>query len=209
MKLQNTPRLLKVITRKRYWSSSRHIIIGISLLTAIVLIPLLGTKSSVSAVFQDPLDSRQTGDLSTAIRLKQQEAARLVRSEFADQQFREIAKKFVTRGSVRVIVRLKASFSQQAEMRGMLEARAQRQEITRVRDAVLANLNGYDPGTVRSMDFLPYLSVSVNAAGLESLRASSEVIDIQEDRIYRHALAQSVPFIGGAAAWASGYTGSG
>ena len=209
MKLQNTPRLLKVITRKRYWSSSRHIIIGISLLTAIVLIPLIGTRSSVSAVFQDPLDSRQTGDLSTAIRLKQQEAARLVRSEFADQQFREIAKKFVTRGSVRVIVRLKASFSQQAEMRGMLEARAQRQEITRVRDAVLANLNGYDPGTVRSMDFLPYLSVSVNAAGLESLRASSEVIDIQEDRIYRHALAQSVPFIGGAAAWASGYTGSG
>jgi large repetitive protein len=209
MKLHNIPRLLKVITRKRSGSSSRHIIIGISLLTAIVLIPLIGTRSSVSAVFQDPLDSRQAGDLSTAIRLKQQEAARLVRSEFADQQFREIAKKFVTRGSVRVIVRLKAAFSQQAEMRGMLEARAQRQEITRVRDAVLANLNGYDPGTVRSMEFLPYLSVSVNAAGLESLRASSEVIDIQEDRIYRHALAQSVPFIGGTAAWASGYTGSG
>ena len=209
MKLQSLPQILKIATLSRSASISWRIFVGVSLVSAIYLITGMVTKNVASAVFQDPQDNRQTAELTTAIRLKQQEAARLFRSESANQQFDELSRKLARRAEVRVIVRLKAAFSPQAEMRGAIEAKAQRFEIGRVRGAVLANLNGYDPGTVRNMDFLPYMAVSVNSTGLESLRASSEVIDIQEDTIYRHALAQSVPFIGGTNAWASGYTGAG
>jgi len=148
-------------------------------------------------------------DLEAAIKLNQVESAKLTRSKSTLERFNTLEKEVADRGIVRVIVRVRAAYDARAELRDGFEARVQRSEIMRIREAVLEPLVGYDQSSVRSFDSLPFLAVSVNATGLAALKKSSDVVDIQEDRINRISLAESVAFIGATNAWASGYTGSG
>jgi len=140
---------------------------------------------------------------------RQQVAARqLRRSVTAASRFEGLSARIVERGVVPVIVTLRVAFSAQSEVREGIESQAQRARITSVREDLIDNLYGYDPNSVKRYDRLPVLAVSVNASGLEALRQSDEVLDIQEDKLNRPTLTGSVPSIGAPADWASGYTGS-
>ena len=141
---------------------------------------------------------------------RQQVAARqLRRSATAESRFEGLSARIVERGVVPVIVTLRVAFSAQREIREGIESQAQRARIASVREDLIDNLYGYDPNSVKRYDRLPVLAVRVNASGLEALRQSHEVLDIQEDKLNRPTLARSGPFIGAPAAWASSDTGSG
>jgi hypothetical protein len=90
-------------------------------------------------------------------------------------------------------------------------SRSRRQQVVirRVRERVMSEIVGYDPASVKDFEYIPFIAVKVNEAGVESLRATAEVLDIQEDYLHRPSLAQSTVLIGANNAWASGYTGSG
>lgn len=141
---------------------------------------------------------------------RQQVAARqLRRSATAASRFEGLSARVVERGVVPVIVTLRVAFSAQSEVREGVESRAQRARIASVREDLIDNLYGYDPNSVKRYDRLPVLAVRVNASGLEALRQSNEVLDIQEDKLNRPTLARSLPFIGAPAARVGSDTGSG
>lgn len=140
---------------------------------------------------------------------QQLQARQLRRSSSAQDRFDRLASRVVERGLVPVIVTLRVAFSPQSEVREGIESRAQRSRIVTVREKLLDDLYGYDPASIKSYDRLPIMAIRVNASGLEALRQSDDVLDIQEDRLNRPILAESGPFIGAPAAWASGYSGSG
>ena len=143
------------------------------------------------------------------LRRQQVAAQQLRRSATAESRFEGLAARIVERGVVPVIVTLRVAFSAQSEIREGIESQAQRARIASVRENLIDNLYGYDPNSVKRYDRLPVLAVRVNASGLEALRQSNEVLDIQEDKLNRPILARSVPFIDAPAAWASSDTGSG
>jgi formylglycine-generating enzyme required for sulfatase activity/subtilisin family serine protease len=145
----------------------------------------------------------------TALRQQRQRARLLVRSSTAESRFQQLATRAVESGVVPVIVTLRVAYSPQVEVRGEVESQAQRYEIGRVGEGLIDELVGYDPASIRHYDVLPIIALTVNGAGIESLRQSDNVIDIQEDKLNATSLAQSVPFIGGNSAWTSGFTGDG
>lgn len=169
---------------------------------------------TTAASSQDPNGPRPDGaqpgaDLSAAISRRQRESAALTREEVASDHFRRLGNRVAEEGILPVIVRLRAQFSPEAELSGPVEVRAQRLVIGEVRGRLLEELAGYDPSSVKSFEYLPFIAIRVNSNGLESLRTSSSVLDIEEDLLHRPTLVQSIPMIGANAAWASGYTGNG
>jgi len=50
----------------------------------------------------------------------------------------------------------------------------------------MKELTGYDPASLKLFEYAPHLAVKVNAAGLEALRQSSNVIGIYKDELKRH-----------------------
>ena len=162
-----------------------------------------------SAGSQDPQERKMTAELSAAVTRKQAESAKLTRQADSVDHFREIGERVQSRGTLPVIVRLRAVFVPEGELRGAAETRAQRLVIGSVRDRMVDELVGYDPASVKPFDYLPFVGVTVNATGVEALRSSGNVLDIEEDVLMKASLAQSVPMIGANNAWASGYTGSG
>ena len=131
------------------------------------------------------------------------------RHDQASRQFEELRGKVRELGILPVIVRVRAPYRPESELATETERRAQRLLLDQARSALLKELVGYDPSSVKHFRYLPFLALRVNEAGLESLRASSQVLDIQEDQMARPALSESVPLIGAPGAWASGYTGAG
>ena len=156
-----------------------------------------------------PQDPKSAGELAAAIESQQQDAEKLSRSDLFEQTFAELSAKAQDFGTVRVIVRLRVAFRPEGELVRAVERQAQRGAIKQSQDDLFDELYGYDPSSIKRLEFVPYVGVRVNAAGLESLRLSSKVLDIQEDRALSLALSESVPIVGATNAWASGYTGSG
>ncbi|MFN6201088.1 MAG: S8 family serine peptidase [Acidobacteriota bacterium] len=176
------------------------------LLTAIVLAGMsLGRGGQWSLIRTVSAQSQY----EEVLRRQQAAARQLRRRATAATRFDRLSTRVVERGVVPVIVTLRVAFSAQSEIREGLESRVQRARIASVREELVDNLYGYDPDSIKRYDRLPVLAVRVNASGLEALRQSDDVIDIQEDKLNRPSLAESVPFIGAPAAWASGYSGSG
>lgn len=197
---------------------SLKIIATIALLTCVIPNGLIAGAPVESS--QQPADTTnqagiqtdiqaETISLSTAISLKQQESAQLERTAASADHFRELGAKAAEAGIVPVIVRLRAAYRPESELSGTVEIRAQRSVIGSARERLLDTMAGYDSGSIKDFNFLPYMAVWVNAAGIESLRASAEVLDIEEDQLYRVSLAQSTALIGADKAWSSGFTGAG
>lgn len=148
-------------------------------------------------------------DLARATMLKEQESARLSRQAESENHFVEIGRKVRITGLLPVIVQLRVSPLPEIEQGSSIAIKAQQVVIRRVRERVMSEIVGYDPASVKDFEYIPFIAVKVNEAGVESLRATAEVLDIQEDYLHRPSLAQSTVLIGANNAWASGYTGSG
>ena len=178
-----------------------------------ILILLVAT-GLVAGIFKMAVSSASPQEQATArfelaLRQQRQRARLLVRSSTAESRFQQLATRAVESGVVPVIVTLRVAYSPQVEVRGEIESQAQRYEIGRVGEGIIDELVGYDPASIKHYDQLPFVALTVNGTGVESLRQSDNILDIQEDTLNTTSLAQSVPFIGGTNAWASGFTGAG
>lgn len=124
----------------------------------------------------------------------------------AKEYFRDMIRK---NGSVRLIVTLRVP-AQSEQLPGAAQTQAQRQNLSAAQDAFLKRIArlGGKPG--KQFETLPYVVLHANDATLEHiLNQSPDAVSVQEDRLNRPTLAESVPLIGGANAWATGATGAG
>jgi large repetitive protein len=174
--------------------------------TAVISGIFSAVKTSVSSASPQ---EQAAARFELALRQQRQRARLLVRSSTAESRFQRLATRAIESGVVPVIVTLRVAYSPQVEVRGEIESQAQRYEIGRVGEGIIDELVGYDPASIKHYDQLPFIALTVNGTGVESLRQSDNIIDIEEDTLNTTSLAQSVPFIGGTNAWASGFTGAG
>lgn len=164
----------------------------------LVSITLLGTLltgvwlSEIPAASQEPLPQRP----------------RLGRPPSVESRFDELGAKVTNEGRVSVLVRLRASFDMTRLGGGGEGARLQQLAIAEVGQQLLTQLSSVPPESIKSYRYLPLLGVRVDAAGLEALRRSEAVLDLQEDQLLRPSLVESLVAIGAPAAWALGATGA-
>jgi len=155
------------------------------------------------------LDDAYAIEFKAAIKGIQQDSAILTRSELAKQTFQEMSMKAQRQGMVPVIVRLRVAVRPEGQLQLGAQLDAQRVAINQTQDVLLRDLYGHDPNSIRRFAYIPYLAIKVNTKGVDALRFSSNVIDIQEDKMIPLALAESVPLIGAPVAWSNGFTGAG
>ncbi|HQH79535.1 MAG TPA: hypothetical protein PK535_11255, partial [Synergistaceae bacterium] len=112
-------------------------------------------------------------------------------------------------GGVRVIVGVQTPFQPEGNLASGPVA-MQRGGIAAAQNRVLARLGEKLSGApVTRFETIPYFATRVTAAALEALQKDPDVISVQEDRLDKADLAQSVPLIHAPEVWAAGYSGSG
>ncbi len=114
-------------------------------------------------------------------------------------------------GQARVIVRLQSPAEPFAGLTGKKAKSRQARNlrgaaIKRLQNRLLSALN---PRFFVLFNQIPYMALTVDESELARLARLQEVVSIQEDRLLRPLLNNSVPQIGGDIAWAEGYTGAG
>ena len=131
------------------------------------------------------------------------------RAQGVDETFTRLIGKAEAEQSVRIIVGLNTSFLPEGVLPNVQEVQSQRQKINDAQSNLLAKLSSLNPRAVSKFQFIPYMAMEVDAATLRDLQNSPEVTSVEEDLPRYISLAESVPLIGGTAAWASGFTGAG
>ena len=121
-------------------------------------------------------------------------------------RLRELA---LASGTVRVIVRLGADFEPEGALPGAADVQSQRRSINSAQDEALGRLRPSSLRSVKRFETVPFVALETDAQGVEDLRAAPGVAGIEEDVPLPPALAESVSLIGGPAAWAAGFAGSG
>ncbi len=112
-------------------------------------------------------------------------------------------------GGVRVIVELKAPFQPEGSLAAG-HAAMQRGGIAALRGQVLSRLgSGVASASIKIFETIPYFAAQVDQKGLEALLNDPGVASVQEDKLSKAYLAQSVPLIHAPEVWAAGYSGSG
>ena len=125
------------------------------------------------------------------------------------QTFDSLIIKAVLGGSVRIIIGVRLDFQPEGLLGDAASIQLQRRSIAQAQDALMARMATFNIKSVKKFPFIPYLAMEVDAPALEYLKSSPEVINVEEDVPVPPALPESVPLIGGPAAWASGFSGAG
>jgi subtilisin len=126
------------------------------------------------------------------------------------QVFDSLIAKARSEGPVRVIVQLRVDdFEPEGKLTDQKAVLAQRDAIARAQTDVIDRLAAFDVKVIRRFNFIPYAVLTVDAATLEQLKLSDDVINIEEDVPVAPGLATSVPLVGAPAAWAAGHSGTG
>ncbi|MFL6333278.1 MAG: S8 family serine peptidase [Pyrinomonadaceae bacterium] len=131
------------------------------------------------------------------------------RSLETEQTFDALASKALEDGTVRVIVGLRTNFEPEGELPSRSAAKTQRARLAVAQDALLGELPGLRPESVKRFEFVPYLAFEADAAAVERLRTSPNVAAVFEDVPVAPMLSESTPLIGATAAWSAGFSGSG
>lgn len=133
------------------------------------------------------------------------------RSAETERKFAELAKKAQGGKTVRVIVgvRLPVAFRSEGLLKRQEDSEAQRGFIAQAQESLLNRLQANNRESVKRFQYIPYLAMEVSAEELEQLKASPEVFQIEEDKLFKPLLINSTRTIGADAAWASGFTGTG
>jgi subtilisin len=148
-----------------------------------------------------------SAELSAAVEAQRHAAAKLTRSASFDQRLRKLGDMARKKGTVPVIIKVRAAFRPEGLMSNTAERLAQRSVIREAQDRLLAELR-YVPFTPKTYAYVPYVAASVDAAGLEQLQSSSEALDVNVDAEMRLATADSLPLVGATRAWAGGFKGA-
>jgi subtilisin len=125
------------------------------------------------------------------------------------QAFDTLREKAVSQGSVRLIVGLRADFQPEGNLAKAADVAQQRARIAAVQEALVQRVPGIVAGSLKRFEFIPYIAFETNAAGVDHLRASEDVVSITEDTPLPATLAESVPLIGAPNAWSAGFSGAG
>src|SRR6476469_7083765 len=105
----------------------------------------------------------------------------LGRSMAMVQAFDTLREKAVSQGSVRVIVGLRADYQPEGNLAKAADVAQQRARIASVQEALVQKAPGIVAGSLKRFEFIPYLAFETNAAGVDHLRASEDVVSITED----------------------------
>ncbi|HEX4950564.1 MAG TPA: S8 family serine peptidase [Blastocatellia bacterium] len=128
----------------------------------------------------------------------------------AEAAFAELMDKANNDGPVRVIVGLRhdarAAESAVSEAQAMQQ---QRSAVARAQDGLLAQMDSYRVQSVKRFNYIPFVALKTDAAGLRFLQTSDAVLTIEEDDSVPPTLARSVGAIGAKAVWESGFSGAG
>src|SRR5215468_1345163 len=124
----------------------------------------------------------------------------------------KVRKKIADEGRARVIIQLRLPGHGHIPEGRLTHAAAsiQRSDIAKTRGSVLARLKKYNYRIVRQYTYVPLLALEIDASALADLEGSPMWVDrVFEDSLKKPLLPQSVPLIGGDAAWGRGFDGSG
>jgi hypothetical protein len=156
--------------------------------------------------------SRATAKLQNSLAPKgmpAQSSAGLVRVQGTDRTFAKLITRAESEGPVRVIVGLNTPFLPEGFLANAQLVQSQRRRIAQAQNSLIGQLMGSNARSITRFTFIPFMAIELDAPGLKFLQNSPEVSSIEEDLPRPMALAESVPLIGGTAAWASGFSGAG
>lgn len=111
------------------------------------------------------------------------------------------------RGRVRVLARLDVPAVPKT-LSGTVHEEARLTAIRRTRAAMARDLDGTAWSMEREFSAIPYVALELSPEALTALTLSGAVLELEEDRLERIMLPESVPQIQGDQAWAAGYEGS-
>ena len=127
--------------------------------------------------------------------------------------FAELTAKVQSKGRVRVIVGLRAEGGSGASAASSFKDAAARaamvSRVDRAQQALLVRMNSYSISSVKRFKYIPYVAMEVDAAALGALASDPEVFSIEEDKLLKPMLEESVPLLGAPQAWNQGFSGSG
>jgi subtilisin family serine protease len=157
---------------------------GIGLLILLTLVALFATHNAVAA--QQLVRSREA-----ALKLPPSLAAR------GDDS------------PVRVLIRVAAPFAPEGRLASRDAARAQRSVIGAAQATAAAAFVAAGASYVRPLHTVPWITVEATPSLLRTLAVRSDVVSIEEDRLARPALMQSVPLVHAPLRWEGGLDGRG
>ena len=112
------------------------------------------------------------------------------------------------RGTVRVLARLDVPETSKT-LAGVDAGAARLTAIRSARAALARDLEGTAYSTEREFSTIPYVALDLSPAALTALTFSGHVLAVEEDRLERVMLPESVPLVQGDQAWNAGYDGTG
>src|SRR5215510_8445041 len=101
-----------------------------------------------------PQEQMSPAELSAAIEAQRQASAKLTRSATFDQRFRKLSDKAKKKGTVSVIVKVRAAFQPEGQIMNAAQMLAQRKVIEETQDQLLAGLR-YVPSSLKKYDDVP------------------------------------------------------
>ena len=127
--------------------------------------------------------------------------------------FAALMAKVQAKGRVSVIVGLRVGESSGASAASSFKDAAARavlvDRVARGQRLLLVRMNSYSISSVKRFKYIPYVAMEVDAAALETLASDPEVVSIEEDKLLKPMLEESVPLVGAPQAWSQGFSGSG
>ena len=127
--------------------------------------------------------------------------------------FAALMAKVQAKGRVRVIVGLRLEggpgVSAASSFKDAAARAAMMSRVDRAQQALLVRMSGYSISSVKRFKYIPYLAMEVDAAALAALAADPEVVSVEEDKLLKPMLEESIPLVGAPHAWSQGFSGSG
>ena len=127
--------------------------------------------------------------------------------------FAALMAKVQAKGRVRVIVGLRLEggpgVSAASSFKDAAARAAMMSRVDRAQQALLVRMSGYNVSSVKRFKYIPYVAMEVDAAALAALAADPEVVSVEEDKLLKPMLEESIPLVGAPHAWSQGFSGSG
>jgi subtilisin family serine protease len=109
----------------------------------------------------------------------------------------------------RVLVKIAAPFTPEGRLASRAAASAQRSAIDAAQASLSAAFAAAGASRARPFRTIPWVAVEATPAVLRALAARGDVVSIEEDRLMRPALLQSVPLVHAPLRWQGGLDGAG
>ncbi len=177
------------------------LLVGLAVMTSWKLV----TLSSAQIQLGREAGTKNT-DLSDAQDAALKEAQRRQRVE---KRINQLIGKTKEEGMVRVIVHPRGEFKMNSDSLNEEEFLQYRNRVAHARDLLANNIRQYARGAVKTYSHVPFVAFDVDEQGLQRLKSSPDVENIEEDVLVAPTLSESVPLIGAPTAWNLGYTGAG